>query len=151
MKKLFALFTLALFTQFLMAQTTQNTTPGNGPSANMQAAFTKLFPGATSVFWQTETPGQPVATFTFNNHKMEALFGDDGSLVWKKTMMTEDEFPKISRDFMSGAMNPCHFERFYHLESPKTDDLECELTWNGHLYLFQFDASGKELNRKALK
>lgn len=168
MKKTLTLFALLLsaiplFAQIQTAppQQTQTATNKPGPNdtiisevsppANMEAAFNKMFKGATDAHWDMSTPESPIVTFIFEGKKMQALYADDGSMIWKETDMTSTEFPKAANDYLATVMNPHEITRYFKFEGLKSSDLEVEMKCNEHLYWFQFDMDGKLISRKLLK
>ena len=156
MKKIIALFVFAVSAATVFAQTQTTQQPSNNdtivseiaPPPQMEAAFNKMFKGATNAHWNMDNMDAPIVSFVFGGKNMQALFAADGSLIWKETDLAVTEFPKAANDYLATVLNPHEIIRYYKFESVKNSDYEVDMKWNGHVYWFQFDLDGKLTSRK---
>ena len=61
--------------------------------ANVTTAFSKKFPGASSVKWSKENAKEFEAEFKLNNNSVSANFGTDGAWTETETTVNASELP----------------------------------------------------------
>jgi len=66
--------------------------------ANLKAAFTKAYPGATKVKWEKEENVYEVA-FDYKSHEMSVTYNADGSVAETETEIAVKDLPAAARKY----------------------------------------------------
>lgn len=121
------------------------------PSEIVKKEFSKKYPSAKAVKWDSEEKNEWEAEFTMDGKKISASFDDSGKWLESETAITEKELPvavtgTLNKDFPGYKKNLVEI-----YESSEIKGFEIEMMKGETSIEVIFDNSGKVLKKTDLK
>jgi len=121
------------------------------PSEIVKKEFSKKYPTAQSVKWDSEEKNEWEAEFTMDGKKMSASFDDSGKWIESETPISEKELPAsvvntLNKDYLGYKKG--HIEIF---ESPAMKGFEIGLKKGDTSLEVVFDNNGKIIKKTSEK